>query len=70
KPKVWGVGGGTVAAIFRRQGYPAAVWSTYDELAHQPNEYCVVKNMVADAVVYAHLMTQPETLGRGRGGKQ
>ena len=70
KPKVWGVGGGTVAAIFRRHGYPAAVWSTYDELAHQPNEYCVVKNMVADAVVYAHIMMQPETLTTGRGGKR
>jgi len=69
KPKVWGVGGGTVAAIFRRAGYPAAVWSTYDELAHQPNEYCVVKNMVADAHVYAHLMTQPATLGKS-GGKR
>ncbi|HLE46825.1 MAG TPA: M20 family metallo-hydrolase, partial [Candidatus Thermoplasmatota archaeon] len=65
-PKVWGVGGGTVAAIFRRHGYDAAVWSTYDELAHQPNEYCVVKNMVADAQVYAHLMLQGESEG-GRG---
>ncbi len=60
KPTVWGVGGGTVAAIFRRNGYEAAVWSTYDELAHSPNEYCVVKNLVADAKVYAHLFTQPE----------
>lgn len=60
RPKVWGVGGGTVAAIFRRHGFPAAVWSTYDERAHQPNEYCVVKNLVADAKVYAHLMLQPE----------
>lgn len=62
KPQVWGVGGGTVAAIFRRRGYAAAVWSTYDELAHSPNEYCVVKNLVADAKVYAHLYTQPEKL--------
>jgi len=61
KPTVWGVGGGTVAAIFRRQGFAAIVWSTYDELAHAPNEYAVVKNIVADAQVYAHLMTQPET---------
>jgi succinyl-diaminopimelate desuccinylase len=53
------VGGGTVAAIFRRRGYHAAVWSTYDELAHAPNEYCVVDNLVADAKVYAHLYTQP-----------
>lgn len=64
KPTVWGVGGGTVAAIFRRKGFGAVVWSTYDELAHAPNEYAVVKNLVADAKVYAHLMTQPETLGK------
>lgn len=70
KPKVWGVGGGTVAAIFRRHGFAAAVWSTYDELAHQPNEYCVVKNMVADAKVYLHLMTQPPTLAASRNGSR
>jgi succinyl-diaminopimelate desuccinylase len=70
KPKVWGVGGGTVAAIFRRHGYPAAVWSTYDELAHQPNEYCVVKNMVADAKVYLHLMMQPEAVPTPRNGSK
>lgn len=65
RPKVWGVGGGTVAAIFRRHGFPAAVWSTYDERAHQPNEYCVVKNLVADAKVYAHLMLQPDAPAAG-----
>jgi succinyl-diaminopimelate desuccinylase len=70
RPKVWGVGGGTVAAIFRRHGYPAAVWSTYDELAHQPNEYAVVKNLVADALVYAHLMMQPAELRATKGGKR
>ena len=37
--KPMGIGGGTVAAIFRRAGYHAAVWSTLDDLAHQPNEY-------------------------------
>lgn len=62
EPTVWGVGGGTVAAIFRRRGYDAAVWSTYDELAHSPNEYAVVKNLVEDAKVYASLFTQPERL--------
>lgn len=57
-PEPWGVGGGTVAAIFRRHGYPAAVWGTYDELAHSPNEYAKVSNIVDDAKVYAHLFTQ------------
>lgn len=70
KPKVWGVGGGTVAAIFRRHGYSAAVWSTYDELAHQPNEYCVVKNMVADAKVYLHLMMQPDAAPKAGNGSR
>jgi succinyl-diaminopimelate desuccinylase len=53
-----GVGGGTVAAVFRRYDYPAAVWSRYCHMAHQPNEYCLVENMVGNANVYAHLFLQ------------
>ena len=53
-----GIGGGTVAAIFRRAGYKAAVWSTIDDLAHQPNEYCVIDNMINDAKVFAHVCLQ------------
>jgi succinyl-diaminopimelate desuccinylase len=64
KAEPWGVGGGTVAAIFRRRGYEAAVWSTYEECAHAPDEFAVVDNMVADAKVYAHLFTQDADLGR------
>jgi succinyl-diaminopimelate desuccinylase len=55
KPKPIGIGGGTCAAFFRRAGIPAAVWSTLDEKAHEPNEYVVVRNLVNDAKVYAHL---------------
>jgi succinyl-diaminopimelate desuccinylase len=51
--KAEGIGGGTVAAIFRRNGIPAAVWSTLDDLAHQPNEYCKISNMMNDAKVFA-----------------
>jgi len=47
-----GIGGGTVAAIFRRKGYPVAVWATLDDLAHQPNEYCKISNMINDAKVF------------------
>ena len=50
--KAQGIGGGTVAAIFRRNGYPVAVWSTLDDLAHQPNEYCKISNMINDAKVF------------------
>ncbi len=50
-----GIGGGTVAAVLRRRGIPAAVWSTLDETAHSPNEYCLVDNLVRDATVLAHV---------------
>ncbi len=56
--KPMGIGGGTVAAMFRREGFPAACWSALDETAHQPNEYCIIDNMVGDAKVFAHLMLQ------------
>ncbi|MFQ6037821.1 MAG: M20 family metallo-hydrolase [Candidatus Aminicenantales bacterium] len=55
-----GIGGGTVAALFRREGYEAACWSRVDETAHQPNEYCVIDNMVGDAKVFAHIFLQEE----------
>jgi succinyl-diaminopimelate desuccinylase len=53
-----GIGGGTVAAIFRRAGYEAACWSKVDETAHQPNEYCHIENMMGDAKVFAHVCLQ------------
>lgn len=55
KPKVGGIGGGTCAAYFRRVGIPAVVWSTADEMAHQPNEYARIDNMVNDAKIFAQL---------------
>jgi succinyl-diaminopimelate desuccinylase len=53
-----GIGGGTVAAFFRRAGFGAVVWSKIDEVAHQPNEYTIIDNMVGDAKVFAHLFLQ------------
>ncbi len=55
-----GIGGGTVAAVFRRAGLPAAVWSTIDDVCHQPNEYCVIDYMVNDAKVFAHVCLQQD----------
>jgi succinyl-diaminopimelate desuccinylase len=55
EPRPVGIGGGTVAALFRHRGIPAVVWSTVDDMAHQPNEYCVIDNMVDDAKVFAHV---------------
>lgn len=50
-----GIGGGTCAAPFRRIGIEAAVWSTIPGLAHDANEYALIKDLVADAQVYALL---------------
>jgi succinyl-diaminopimelate desuccinylase len=51
-----GIGGGTVGLYFRRKGISTAVWSTLDDLAHQPNEYCRVDNVVNDAKVFMHVI--------------
>lgn len=53
-----GIGGGTVAALFRRTGFEAACWAKLDETAHQPNEYCIIDNMLGDAKVFAHIFLQ------------
>ncbi len=55
EPHVGGIGGGSCAALFREVGIPAVLWSTVDEVAHQPNEYAWIKNMVSDAKVFALL---------------
>ncbi|MBW2170227.1 MAG: M20 family metallo-hydrolase, partial [Deltaproteobacteria bacterium] len=53
--KPMGIGGGTVAAFFRQAGLPAAVWSTISDTAHQPNEYCLISNILTDAKIFACL---------------
>lgn len=56
EPQCIGIGGGTVAALFRRSGLPAAVWSTLLDTAHQANEYALISNTLDDAKVMAHVM--------------
>lgn len=51
--KTIGIGGGTVAAELRNLGYDCVVWSSLDETAHMPNEYCVISNMTRDAKTLA-----------------
>jgi succinyl-diaminopimelate desuccinylase len=55
-----GIGGGTVAAFFRQRGLPAAVWMTVTQTAHQPNEFCLLSNLVGDARVLAHVFLAEE----------
>jgi succinyl-diaminopimelate desuccinylase len=56
--KPTGIGGGTVAAFFRREGLPAVVWSKTNSTFHQANENCIIDNMMGNAKVYAHLFLQ------------
>jgi succinyl-diaminopimelate desuccinylase len=58
RAKVGGIGGGTCAAFFREIGIPAVVWSTVDEVAHQPDEYSKIQNLLSDAKVFAHMALQ------------
>ncbi len=51
--KPMGIGGGTVAAFFRRIGLPAAVWMTSHDTEHQPNEYCLIDNLISDIKIFA-----------------
>lgn len=61
RPRLAGIGGGTVAAWFRKAGYPAAAWSRHAETAHQPNEYCLIADMIGNAKVYARLFLQGDS---------
>jgi succinyl-diaminopimelate desuccinylase len=54
-----GMGGGTVAAFFRRAGLPAAVWLTETGAPHQPNESCSISSLLSDAKVFATLYMDP-----------
>ncbi len=54
--KIIGIGGGTVGAELRNHGFDCVVWSTMDETAHMPNEYCIIDNLIKDAETLAVLM--------------
>ncbi len=53
---VQGIGGGTVAAVLRRKGYAAVVWSTLLNYAHQPNERASLSNTLKDSQVMACML--------------
>jgi len=58
EPVIIGIGGGTVAAYFRRANLPAVCWCTLDDTLHAPNEYCSIKNVLEDARIFAHIALQ------------
>ena len=53
-----GIGGGTCAALFRKQGFDAVVRGKIDDTCHTPNEYCRIENMVNDAKVYGKIFSE------------
>ncbi len=56
EPRLIGIGGGTVAASFRKRGLNAICWSTLLNSAHQPDEFSSIANTLADAKTFAHVL--------------
>ena len=57
EPVTGGIGGGTFAALFRRKGIPAVVWSQEcGDVAHQPDEFTEIKYITNNAKVFALMM--------------
>ncbi len=54
-PSKVGIGGGTCAAFFRKRGMQAVVWATLSGMAHQPNEYARIDNIIEDAKIFARM---------------
>ncbi|MFZ7113339.1 MAG: M20 family metallo-hydrolase [Desulfatiglandales bacterium] len=50
-----GIGGGTVAALLREAGLRAAVWLSDTDSAHQPNEYCLISDIIKDGKILSCL---------------
>jgi succinyl-diaminopimelate desuccinylase len=55
RPKAIGVGGGTCAVLTRKKGFQTVVWATLTGHPHEPNEFCMIKDMVADTKVFASI---------------
>jgi succinyl-diaminopimelate desuccinylase len=53
QPKFVGIGLRTIGNLFRERGIPTAVWSTVDDVPHEPNEYSRIANLISDTKVFA-----------------
>lgn len=54
-PTPQGIGGNTVAAVFRKQGIPCAIWARLVSNAHMPNECSRISWTLGDAKVICTL---------------
>ncbi len=59
KARTMGIGGGTVGAFLRHRGIATVVWSRLAGTAHQPDESCLLSNLLGDSLVMALLMRDP-----------
>jgi succinyl-diaminopimelate desuccinylase len=57
--RTMGIGGGTVGAFLRHRGIATVVWSRLAGTAHQPDESCLLSNLLGDSLVMASLMVDP-----------
>jgi succinyl-diaminopimelate desuccinylase len=53
QPKFVGIGLRTVGNFFRERDIPTVVWSTVDDVPHEPNEYSRIANLISDTKVFA-----------------
>ena len=53
QPRFVGIGLRTVGNFFREKGIPTVVWSTVDDVPHEPNEYSRIANLISDTKVFA-----------------
>ncbi len=58
RPRCIGIGGGTVAALLRRQGLSACVWSSILCCCHEPDEHSSIAATLKDARVFARLLLE------------
>ena len=54
-PTPQGIGGNTVAAVFRKKGIPCAIWARLVSNAHMPNECSRISWTLGDAKVFCTL---------------
>ena len=59
KPRLSGIGGATVAALLRKAGLPAVVWSCIENTCHQANERSSITATLKDAAVFGHILLDP-----------
>jgi succinyl-diaminopimelate desuccinylase len=59
--KLVGLSGQTVGNIFREYGYSCVGWgcSGAESTAHQPNEYCVLSDLLTEAKVFSSIPLSP-----------